>query len=91
MLSKHEAKLKRLVEKSLTSIERALDAKPNSTKHDHNIQLRAAAELRSWADLIETDVKSLVQQGDDGGLTQVTWEEFQMIYRRRTETGGSEG
>lgn len=85
LLSKHQAKLKRLVEKSLTSIERSLDATPNSTKHDHRTQLAGAAELRAWASLLKGDVKTLAESGDLGGLPQVTWEEFQLIYRRRTD------
>lgn len=86
MLKPHERKLKKLVDKALVSISRSLDAKLK-TVYDHRAQMIAAGRLREYLELLRVDARELAD-ADAEGLPQFTWEEFMLIYRRKSVSGG---
>lgn len=85
LMKPHRAKLAKLVDKSITAVGLALVAK-TTDKHDHMARLRAVGRTKQ---LLEMAEGTKPEPGADAG--QVTWEEFTVMYRRRTEGAGKHG
>lgn len=79
MMRPHHKKLAKLVEKSITAVSLALGAK-TTDKHDHSARLRAVGRTKQ---LLELAQGQAAEGAGEGGL--VTWEEFTLLYRKRTE------
>jgi len=76
-------KLRLMAKRAVSAVERGLKAQ-KKTKSDHVVQLRAVAR---YADLVELAAGNATSQSRESGKGRrlVTWEEFLVIGRGRTE------
>jgi hypothetical protein len=82
-LRPHHKKLAKLAGKAITAVTTALGAK-RSDSADHVVRLRA---IERYGDLLEfAQGKPKESQESDGA--QFTWEEFVLLYRRKTTDAG---
>lgn len=79
LLAPYRVRMRRLVPKVLNAIEKALVAR-TTDKSDHPARLRAVGRA---AQLLEMAQGGKVETRTDDGAGLVTWEEFQVLYRRR--------
>lgn len=78
----HHDKLRDLAKKAVAAVDRGLTARtPRSNMPMHEIQLRAVGRCAELLHLAQGDKPV---EPDGNGL--VTWQEFVLLYRSRTET-----
>jgi hypothetical protein len=80
LMKPHRAKLECLVEKAIAAVDSALVAK-RTDKADHMARLRAVGRTR---DLVTMAAGKPHEETDAGGGL-VTWEEFVVLYRKKTQ------
>jgi hypothetical protein len=85
-LRPHQAKLTRMVERMITAVNVALVATKKDTQ-DHIARLRAVERGRDLLELAQGKPSADVEQQQGAAL--VTWEEYLVLYRSRSETRGN--
>ena len=77
----HHEKLRDLAKKAVAAVDRGLTARNTRNRPVHEIQLRAVGRFGELLHLAQGDKPP---EPDSRGL--VTWQEFVLLYRSRTET-----
>lgn len=77
----HRERLEKLAKKSIDAVDEALSATYIKGKPNHEIRLRAVRRYRDLAEMAQGKPSDELEQ--TSGL--VTWEEFVVLYRRRTD------
>jgi hypothetical protein len=85
-LRPHQAKLTKMVERMITAVNVALVAKKADTQ-DHIARLRAVERGRDLLELAQGKPSADVEAQ---GPALVTWEEYLVLYRSRSEQRGNE-
>jgi hypothetical protein len=80
LMRPYHDELASIVERSILAVNEALIAKTQRGKPNHEIRLRAVGRASELLHLAQGD-----KPADPATVGMVTWEEFVVMYRRRTE------